>query len=69
MGAKPDVEKARFWRKAVPDAARSGLSTREFCRQRKLHESVRQTSPILDRPAGLSYWREAEAAGVNWPMR
>ncbi len=39
VGAKPDVEKARFWRKAVRDAARSGLSTREFCRQRKLHES------------------------------
>ena len=39
MGHKPDVEKARFWRKAVHDAARSGLSIREFCRQRKLHES------------------------------
>ena len=39
MGTKPDVEKARFWRKAVRDAARSGLSTREFCRRRKLHES------------------------------
>lgn len=39
MGPKPDVEKARFWRKAVRDAARSGLSIREFCRQRKLHES------------------------------
>ncbi len=39
MGHKPDMEKARFWRKAVHDAARSGLSIREFCRQRKLHES------------------------------
>lgn len=39
MGHKPDVEKARFWRKAVQEAARSGLSIREFCRQRKLHES------------------------------
>lgn len=39
MGHKPDREKARFWRKAVHDAARSGLSIREFCRQRKLHES------------------------------
>ncbi len=39
MGLKPDVEKARFWGKAIHDAARSGLSTREFCRQRKLHES------------------------------
>jgi hypothetical protein len=39
VGHKPDVEKARFWRKAVHAAARSGLSIREFCRQRKLHES------------------------------
>lgn len=39
MGPKLDVKKARFWRKAVHDAARSGLSIREFCRQRKLHES------------------------------
>jgi hypothetical protein len=39
MGQKPDPRKARFWRKAVHDAARSGLSIREFCRQRKLHES------------------------------
>lgn len=39
MGRKPDPEKTRFWRKAVHDAARSGLSIREFCRQRKLHES------------------------------
>ena len=39
MGPKADVEKARFWRTAIREAARSGLSTREFCRQRKLHES------------------------------
>jgi hypothetical protein len=39
MGHKPDPQKARFWRKAVRDAARSGLSIREFCRQRKLPES------------------------------
>ena len=39
MAHKPDPEKARFWRKAVHEAARSGLSIREFCRQRKLHES------------------------------
>jgi hypothetical protein len=39
VGQKPDLEKARFGRKAVHDAAWSGLSIREFCRQRKLHES------------------------------
>ena len=36
---KLDVEKERRWGKAIREAARSGLSTREFCRQRKLHES------------------------------
>ncbi len=39
MAQKPDVEKARYWQKMIREAARSGLSTREFCRQRKLHES------------------------------
>jgi hypothetical protein len=36
---KEDVEKARYWRTIIREAARSGLSTREFCRQRKLHAS------------------------------
>jgi hypothetical protein len=39
MGHKPDVQKARYWEKVIHEAARSGLSTREFCRRRKLHES------------------------------
>ena len=39
MRHKTDVEKARFWQEAIHDAAQSGLSTREFCRQRRLHES------------------------------
>lgn len=39
MGLKPDVEKARFCQRTMREAARSGLSTREFCRQRKLQES------------------------------
>jgi hypothetical protein len=39
VNRKQDVEKARFWRKTIREAARSGLSTREFCRQRRLHES------------------------------
>jgi transposase len=61
MGAKPDPEKARFWRKAVHEAARSGLSIREFCRQRKLHESqfywwqrnlAAKPAPHRSRPAG-----------------
>ena len=36
---KQDVEKARFWRGAIREAARSGVSIREFCRRRKLPES------------------------------
>ena len=39
MRKKPDVEKARYWQAVIRDAARSGLSTRAFCRQRKLRES------------------------------
>ena len=38
-GKKQDVEKARFWRTAIREAARSGVSVREFCRKRKLPES------------------------------
>ena len=33
-----DVEKQRFWRQRIGEAARSGLSIREFCRQRRLKE-------------------------------
>jgi len=63
VGHKPDVEKARFWRKAVHDAARSGLSIREFCRQRKLHESqfywwqrhlATKLAPPPTKPAGAA---------------
>jgi transposase-like protein len=36
---KLDVEKERRWQKTIREAARSGLSIREFCRQHKLHES------------------------------
>ncbi len=36
---KQDVEKARFWRSTIREAARSGISVREFCRRRKLQES------------------------------
>lgn len=39
MASKQDVEKARYWQKTIHEAARSGLSIREFCRQRRLNES------------------------------
>ena len=38
-GNKHDVEKARFWQTTIREAARSGVSIREFCRRRKLKES------------------------------
>ena len=37
-GNKQDVEKARFWQSTIREAARSGVSIREFCRRRKLKE-------------------------------
>ena len=38
-GKKPDIEKPRRWQRIVRDAARSGLSIREFCRQGRIKES------------------------------
>jgi hypothetical protein len=37
-GKKHDVEKQRYWQRTIGDAARSGMSIREFCRQRRLKE-------------------------------
>src|SRR2546423_10887129 len=34
-----DVEKQRYWQRTIGDAARSGMSIRQFCRQRRLKES------------------------------
>jgi transposase len=38
-GKNRDVEKQRYWQRTIGDAARSGMSIREFCRQRRLRES------------------------------
>ena len=38
MIRKQDMEKERFWHRAIRDAARSGMSIREFCRQHRLKE-------------------------------
>ena len=38
-GKNHDVEKQRYWQRTIGDAARSGMSIREFCRQRRLKES------------------------------
>ena len=39
MGKKQDAEKAQAWQRTIREAARSGLSIREFCRQRRLKVS------------------------------
>jgi hypothetical protein len=36
---KGDVEKTRYWQRAISEAARSRMSIRAFCRQRRLRES------------------------------
>ena len=36
---KGDAEKAGYWQRTISEAARSGMSIREFCRQRRLKES------------------------------
>ena len=38
-GNQRDVEKERYWQGTIREATRSGLSIREFCRQRQLKES------------------------------
>ena len=38
-GKRRDREKERYWRKVIREAARSGVSIRQFCRQRRLKES------------------------------
>jgi hypothetical protein len=34
-----DVEKERYWRRVIGEAARSGISIRRFCQQRQLRKS------------------------------
>jgi transposase len=34
-----NIEKQRYWQRTIGEAARSGMSIREFCRQRRLRES------------------------------
>jgi hypothetical protein len=60
VSQKHDVEKARYWQAVIRDAVRSGLSTRAFCRQRKLKECqfywwqrrLKEKRPPPSRPRG-----------------
>jgi transposase-like protein len=36
---KGDAEKARYWQRTISEAARSGISIREYCRRHRLKES------------------------------
>ena len=36
---KGDAEKARYWQRTISEAAQSGISIRQFCRQGRLKES------------------------------
>jgi len=38
-GKRRDVEKERYWRRVIGEAARSGVSIRQFCRERRLRKS------------------------------
>ena len=38
-GGKGDAEKARYLQRTISEAAQSGISIRQFCRQRRLKES------------------------------
>jgi hypothetical protein len=39
VGGQGDEKKARHWQELLGEAARSGISIREFCRRRRLKES------------------------------
>jgi len=80
VSQKQDVEKARFWEKVIHEAAQSGLSTREFCRQRGLPESqfywwqrrlaaARPSAQLRKQPVGAARFalvsEEAETCGAG----
>ncbi len=55
---KGDAEKSRYWQRTISEAARSGISIREFCRRRRLRE-------------GQFYWwqRKLKAGRDEWTVR
>jgi hypothetical protein len=56
---KRDVEKARYWQRTIGEAARSGISIREFCRQRRLKESHKLKGDRQERTRKLGGHRGA----------
>lgn len=67
-----DVEKERYWRKVIGEAARGGVSIRRFCQQRRLKQSQfywwqrelekRQQARILASQGGGKAGKEAKPA-------
>lgn len=54
---KGDAEKSRYWQKTIREAARSGMSIRAFCLQRRLRESqFYWCKPTLFRDREISLW-------------
>lgn len=75
MTKKQDVEKARYWQAVIRDAARSGMSTRAFCRQRKLRECqfywwqrrLKEKRPSVSTPPGTANGRASFALVSDEP--
>jgi transposase len=57
-GNKPDVEKRLYWRKILEEAATSGISMREFCRQRRLKETLSYWWRRMLKSEGQERWIE-----------
>ncbi len=53
-----DAEEARYWQRTIREAARSGISIREFCLRRRLKESQ-----------FYWWWRKLKAGRQEGPMR
>jgi len=55
VSKRQDVEKARFWQGVIREAARSGMSIRAFCGQRKVKE-------------GQFYWWQRRLKEARLPL-
>lgn len=68
-GPRRDVAKEARWRKLIGEAARSGLSVREFCRRRRLNENLfyawRRELKFRDQEKGSS--RNKKGVGSSGP--
>ena len=68
---KGDAKKARHWQELLGEAARSGISIREFCRRRRLKESQFywwQRRLRLDRPEGAGLRPSVNGQAVSFAL-